>query len=224
MSHVLTFGLHNLYDEHGDPTAFADVIAWTEAIPRTVRQRLGLQRPPAKDYRTYAPREIPGVALSWKDNIIEIQDKGFRIAHPGSSKTPKTPQRGTVWVDGVHILTRIPFRFIAGHRINNAFFQMDGKPDRGGNPERRRLWAHHQAMDAKLTGVAEAAHRVVVIGEDGNKPEGEVFLGLAETQHGYDRIGWSKDHRIRLQDVETLSREGSDHPRKRATFQISRSS
>ena len=207
-----TIGTHNLHDETGTPTFFADAIGFTEAIPERIRARK----------RTLQAAYTIRVCSHQKDLVMALRRRHYKVlgteyvpVHGGRAKV--TPHRGTFVVRTrrrVGRLRRARGRrevFLLAHRINAAH-----PPFKRGEPAFRvAMWSKHYATDAELVDTYEAAGWVVHLLGDLNTPKGVRGTTLPhEVGHGYDRVASTE----RLRDREYLGRKGSDHPRLRATI------
>lgn len=195
-----TIGTHNLHDLAGWPTPFADVILFTEAVPARVREFL------EPGYVVRACRWQKDLVIAWRRGTFVPTCTRYRLAHPGIPKV--TPRRGTFIIEG-H-LGGVPTALVAEHRINAAFPPFI----RGERLYRPRMWQLHTSITRRTVRRLLERGYVVLAGGDLNTPRGvSGYKGLLrEYGHGFDRIAAS----ARLEAVETLSREGSDHPRLRA--------
>jgi hypothetical protein len=214
---MLTIGTHNLHDQTGVPTFFADVIGFTEAIPVNIRARKRARW--AKVKARLAGYTIR-VCTHQRDLVVALRRRHYKVTatryhgvHGGVAKV--TPHRGTFVVETrrrVGKLRRAKGRrevFLLSHRINAAF-----PPYIRGEAEfRADCWGRHTATDDSLVADYLARGWVVHLMGDLNTPRGVRGTDLAfEVGHGFDRIASSEP----LVAVEYLSRMGSDHPRLRA--------
>lgn len=212
---TFTVGTHNLHDDAGMPTFFADVIGFTEAVPRRVRdRRRGLLgrvtvRMVARfsGYRVISRRANRSLVLAIRRDLFEVEEITYYRAHCGKAKV--TPSRGTLVVLATHRRTGSRCAFLLEHRINAAF-----PPYVRGEGELRRTdWETHQAMTLRLVKRYQDDGRFCVGFGDLNTPSA-VFgyrRELLEVGHGYDRLACTTSGR--WTGVERLSRVGSDHGR-----------
>lgn len=207
---MTTFGTHNLHDHDGEPTPFADIIFFTEAIPRRVRRAL---KP-----HGYVIAVCPwqrDLVIAWRRGVfIPDRNKLGRIkkryvpAHPGIPLV--TPHRGTFWINGSLADDAVKTTLLDEHRINAAF-----PPFKRGEPKLRpRFWRLHTRITLRVIRRRERLGALVLAGGDTNTPRGvSAYQGvLHEGGDHFDRVGSTQP----LEDVEYLSRKGSDHPRLRA--------
>lgn len=214
-----TIGTHNLHDETGIPTFFADAIGFTEAIPSTIRARM---RARWANARARLAGYTMRVCSHQRDLVMALRRRHYKVTrtryvpvHGGRAKV--TPHRGTFVVETIRRKGRLRRPrgrrevFLLAHRINAAF-----PPFKRGEAQfRADRWTDHAATDAALARKYRAAGWVVHILGDLNTPRGVKGTRLPhEVGHGFDRIGST----VRLRRVQYLSRKGSDHPRLRATI------
>lgn len=211
---LFTIGTHNLHDEAGVPTLFADVIGFTEAIPPTIRARVRSARARAKarlaGYRVLTCPRQRDLVLVVRRRLIKVTDAWYEPVHGGIPKV--TPHRGTWVVEGVLRRTGQPVRLVLSHRINAAF-----PPYKRGEPViRRERWVKHTALDVRVIGDGVRRGRVVIAMGDLNTPRGVngyPGAGVQEAGGGLDRLAVAGGRFDGPTDV--LSRKGSDHPRLR---------
>lgn len=205
-----TIGEHNLHDEAGLPAPFADVLLFCEAIPPTIRQRLGS--------RLRGRRVL--VCRDQKDLVVVVDTKQFKVtgtlyflAHKGIEKV--TPHRGTFVVKTVHRRTGRKVAFVLEHRINSWW-----KNERGERALRADLWHEHTDMTLRIIGDLKRENHAVFAGGDLNvPPRVKGYLGhLVEINTALDRLAHSRD--VALFDFERLSPLGSDHHRIKATAEL----
>lgn len=214
-----TIGTHNLWDERGIPTFFADAIGYTEAIPSTIRARKRARWAKAKGRLSgYTIR----VCSHQRDLVMALRRRHYKVlgtsyvrVHGGRAKV--TPHRGTFVVRTRRrkgVLRRPKGRrevFLLTHRINAAFPPYK----RGEALFRRNRWTEHEQTDAELVEHYRAMGAVVHLLGDLNTPHGVDGTTLPyEVGHRYDRIASTR----RLYAVVRMSRAGSDHYRWRATY------
>ena len=201
---MTTLGTHNLHDHTGTPTAFADVILFTEAIPARITAALG------DDYDIHVCRWQKDLVVATRKGTFELGSQRYTPAGPGIRKI--TPRRGTYELTGR--LNGEPAVILVEHRINAAFPPFR----RGEGWFRSAMWKFHTAATLRRIRHHKRKGRLVLAGGDLNTPNGtwgykgtlhEVGNGIG---HGYDRLGCTRP----LEGVEELSRMGSDHPRLRA--------
>lgn len=210
----LTIGTHNLHDEAGVPTLFADVLFFTEAIAPTIRarvkRRVARTRVALAGYRVVSAPENRTVVVAVKRRLIKVTGKEWHGAHGG--KAGLTPARGTLLVRGVMRGTGQPVSLLAEHRINDSW-----KPSARELAFRKKCWRKHTDLTKRLASREIAAGRTVFAGGDTNTVRSmSAYEGvLVEAGHALDRLGVSPDMNITA--AEVLSRRGSDHPRVRAT-------
>lgn len=199
-----TVGAHNLHDETGTPTFFADVQVFTEAIPARIRAAL------PKTHRMVVCKRQPDLVVVYDRRIFRRQLRPLRYAKYVDGWAGVTPNRGTFTVPLIHRATKRKVRVNAEHRINAAF-----PPYVRGEPDfRREHWHEHTAGTLKIMERQDAKGFLVVSAGDDNTPNGvRAYPGWDETGEHFDRIGSN----ARLSGLDVLSRVGSDHPRIRAT-------
>lgn len=216
---MTTIGTHNLHDETGVPTFFADAIGYTEAIPGTIRARKRARW--AKAAARLAGYTIR-VCSHQCDLVMALRRRHYKVlgteyvaVHGGVAKV--TPHRGTFVVRTRRRTGRLRRArgrrevFLLAHRVNAAFPPFK----RGEARDRQQWWTAHERTDAELANQYRAAGWVVHILGDLNTPHGVRGTRLPhEAGVGFDRIAST----VRLRDRQYLSRKGSDHPRLRATI------
>jgi hypothetical protein len=200
-----TIGAHNLHDEKGTPTLFADVIVFTEAIPDKIARVIQ-----GTTYRMAICLPQPDLVVVYNTNTIRRD----RLHRPRYAKYVDgwalvTPNRGTFTVPLIHRATKRRIRLNAEHRINAAF-----APFVRGEPTfRAAKWKSHTAGTLATMHRQDAAGLLVVSAGDDNTPYGvRAYPGFHEVGEHFDRIGSNAE----LSHLQVLSREGSDHSRIRA--------
>lgn len=206
---TLTVGAHNLHDQAGRPTPFADLVLFTETDPRRLMRRFHS----LAGYALLVCKRQPDLAIAYRRRLFEPTGSDYRLAHSGVAGV--TPHRGTWAVDG--ILAGVDATLVVEHRINAAFPPYV----RGEATFRRRCWETHTAMTLGWVRELDRAGQLVVSGGDANTPHGEkAYRGaLDEIGRSLDRLAVTRK-RANLRDAEYLGRVGSDHPRLRATLEI----
>lgn len=207
-----TLGTHNTHDEAGRVTLFADAVGYTEAIGRNVRQRVAARasriRARFGGYRVRVCRRQRDLVFVCRRKVWRITRTRYEPVHGGRAEV--TPHRGTFVIEAERIATGSPEVFLIAHRINAAFHPWI----RGEAAYREEKWEDHARADDRL-----AAHylargfEVHALGDVNTPPKVLGFAALPwEVGRGFDRIASTLD----LDEVEYLSRAGSDHPRLRA--------
>ena len=121
-----TIGTHNLHDETGVPTWFADAIGFTEAVPSTIRARKRARWAKARARLAgYAIR----VCSHQRDLVMALRRRHYKVlgtsyvpVHDGKAEV--TPHRGTFVVRTQRrtgLLRRARGRrevFLLAHRVN----------------------------------------------------------------------------------------------------------
>lgn len=211
MGATFTVGTHNLADEHGLPTAFADVLGYTEAAVLGLRARYAEWREKRRLIVCQAQRSL---ALSLKKDLFRVTERMYLRAHEGRAGV--TPARGTFVVKTIHRPTGRKVAFVLEHRINAAFPPFV----RGEAAFREACWDNHQKITLNAIRVLKQENYTVFAFGDLNTPSDvEGYAGrLTELGHGYDRIACSRD--AALADFQRLSRVGSDHHRIKATAEL----
>jgi hypothetical protein len=203
---VTTLGTHNLLDHVGTPTAFADVILFTEAIPARVIAALG------DDFDVHVCRRQKDLVVATRKGLFAKRLERYFPAGPGVRKV--TPHRGTYELVGR--MNDQTVAIIVEHRINAAFAPFR----RGEGWFRSAMWKFHTGITLSRVRYHKRKGRLVLAGGDLNTPRGvSGYKGTlhevgASGGHGYDRLGSNGP----LLNVEVLSRMGSDHPRIKATI------
>jgi hypothetical protein len=209
-----TFGTHNLHDEAGVPTFFADILIFCEAIAPTIIAK-------AKQKAAHAKARLAGytvvVCAQQRDLVVAFRRRDWKIA--GRSYTqyvvgrPEvSPNRGTFLVFLEHRRTGVLVVVVAEHRINAAF-----RPwIRGERVFRTAMWRKHTDGTLETIQRLEDSGYLVLAGGDDNTPQGVSAYErhLTEVGDHFDRLAVSRAGS--LDNVENLSRQGSDHYRLRA--------
>lgn len=207
-----TLGWHNLEDEHGLPTAFADACGYCEVDVPSLRDR---HREWREKRQLIVCKQQRSLALSLKrDQFRVVETLCFR-AHDGKAKV--TPARGTFVVKTIHRPTGRRVAFLLEHRINASF---PGQTDRGEREFRAARWREHRDLSLRVIRLLKHENYAVFAMGDLNTPSSvEGYDGhLVELGHGYDRIACSRD--AGLSDFRRLPRVGSDHHRIKATADL----
>lgn len=221
--HVFTFGTHNLHDEAGVPTFFADVVVFTEAIAPTIvalaQQKLAHAKGRLRGYRIVVCREQPDLVIVFRRRLFKRRG-GYGYKRIVDGRERVTPNRGTMWQPLEHRATSTLFDVMVEHRINGAF-----PPYIRGEAEfRHKSWRRHTAWTCGLIHrlttppARDDLHgHVVLSAGDLNVPRDQAgYPGVVDVQElGEDlqrlavtpRWKWSMDR------FRQLSRKGSDHPR-----------
>lgn len=221
MDHV-TIGTHNLEDEQGIPTFFADVVFFTEAVPRRIRDRLAglLGRARARHRARLSGIRIiratgnRSLAIAFPTSWLELVSKEYHRAHGGRAGV--TPGRGTFVAKCRTRDTDRKVALIDEHRINAAFPPFV----RGEALFRAGCWEKHTELTLRLADQLELEGYLVLIGGDPNTPRDvPAYQGeLREAGAGKDRLGCTKT--ARLTGATHYSGKGSDHRRFLATVHL----
>lgn len=210
-----SFGTHNLHDDAGVPTFFADVVLFTEAIPRTIRAKLRARRARLRartlgGYTIRVCKKQRDLVVALKRRRYKVTGTRYDLAHLGRAGV--TPHRGTFAVETIERDTGHLVVFIVEHRINAAFPPYV----RGEDEFRAARWQEHTALTLEVIEGYLRGEWEVRVGGDVNTPTkvlGYDWPGLLhEYGQGFDRLASSS----KLHNAERLSRKGSDHPRLRA--------
>lgn len=222
-----TFGTHNLHDDVGIPTFFADAVGFTEAIfpkikAKGAKSRLRRAKHALSGYRVLTCKQQHDLVCALKRQHYKVIGQEYIRVHGGLEKV--TPARGE-WavetIERVGLLRRAKGRrvvFIWGHRINAAF-----PPHiRGEARLRGSHWMKHDIISNEMIQRYLDEGWEVRAGGDMNTPKnrlgGEWVMAYGALPHEvgegeFDRLGSSEP----ISDVTVLSRKGSDHARLRAT-------
>jgi hypothetical protein len=212
-----SFGTHNLHDDAGVPTFFADVVLFTEAIAPTIidkaRARRATLQARLSGYTIRVCREQRDLVVALRRRHYKVTGVRYERAHPGRAGV--TPHRGTFAVETIERATGDRVVFIVEHRINAAF-----KPwVRGEKVFRQNMWHRHAGISERMIASYVADAWKVRAGGDLNTPRLVHGYGLSVHQGhvvefgpGLDRLASSDG----IRNGEILSRRGSDHPRLRA--------
>lgn len=208
-----TRGTHNLHDEAGIPTFFADVLFFTEAIPPTIRARARARFANAtgrlSGFTVRTCKRQRDLVIALRRRLYRVTGERYELAHGGVAEV--TPHRGTYVVEAVErrgLKRRVAF--ICEHRINAAFPPFI----RGEGHFRETRWREHTDLTLGLISAYRRDGWVVYAGGDLNTPPGvSGYKGrLHEVGKRLDRLGGSEP----LVDVQVLDAKGSDHPRLKA--------
>ncbi|NUO57300.1 MAG: hypothetical protein HOV78_11590 [Hamadaea sp.] len=216
---ALTVGAHNLHDEHGLPTFFADVVFYSEAVPYLIRQR---RRELIREYRRaravgFRVKGTPlnhSLAIAVNTRVLTPVSKEYHRAHRGIKKV--TPSRGTLILKCRTVDTDRKVALVGEHRINAAFPPYV----RGEQITRQKFWGEHTEMTLALVDELEAEGHFVIAGGDLNTPHdiSGYESHLLEQGHGLDRLGCSEEGH--WSEFARLNPVGSDHHRIRATLTL----
>lgn len=213
-----TLGTHNLHDEAGVPTFFADVLIYTEAIPATIRARAAQRWAHAKarlaGYVIVVCREQPDLVVAFRRRLFKYKANGYTKYVDGRPKV--TPNRGTFTV---YVQTREPrgkpVAIDAEHRINAWH---PSQPDRGERVFRDGAWHQHTSGTwEKIRRQLDSGY-LVLAGGDTNTPGSVNAYPTYMRERGVklDRLAAS----VPIGPAQEKSRKGSDHPRLVATVTL----
>lgn len=211
-----TLGTHNLHDEAGVPTFFADIIIFTEAIAPTIIAKVKQKWAHVKG-RLLGYRIV--VCKQQRDLVVAVRRKHFKVVGKGYQQVVKgwagvTPNRGTFVLYLKDRETEKAITVVAEHRINAAFAPWI----RGEKVFRMKAWRTHTDHTIRVINRLKNSGFLVVAGGDLNIPDGVSGYEGALHERGdhFDRLGASG--RIGL--AQYLSKQGSDHPRLRTTVYL----
>lgn len=227
MNESFTLGTHNLHDEAGVPTFFADVIIFTEAVAPTIvakaRQKLAHAQGRLRGYRIAVCHQQPDLVIAYRRRLFKaagpISYNQYVDGVPGV-----TPNRGTGMqiLELRHVYQLVPVVF--EHRINAWH---SSQPDRGERVFRRRMWMKHTSGTLDILERLRDSIGLALAGGDVNTPDGIAGYsldGVLERGDHLDRLALARDRKHRraeLGPATYLSRKGSDHPRVRVTVRLS---
>jgi hypothetical protein len=206
-----TLGAHNLHDEAGRPTEFADVVLFCEAVVPSIRERMGRW---VRGLRLLHPEDQPDLAILLPRRLFKVTDRYYFLAHKGITKV--TPRRGTFVLKTIHRKTGRKVAFVLEHRVNAAF-----PPFKRGHAKiRAALWRQHTNLTLGVIADLKVENYAVFAGGDLNTPpDVKGYEGsLVEVNTALDRLAHSRD--AALVDFERLSAAKSDHHRIRATAEL----
>lgn len=207
-----SFGTHNLHDDEGVPTLFADVVLFTEAIPPTIRAKVRARRAMLQarltGYTVRVCRQQRDLVVVLRRRHYKVTGVHYELAHKGRPQV--TPHRGTFAVETIERATGRRVAFVDWHPINAAWPPFI----RGEGDFRRRCWWDHHALTMRMIHRYLEAGWEVRAGGDANTPRDVHPYAdmLNEFGRGLDRLASSSP----IRNAEVLSRKGSDHPRLRA--------
>ena len=213
----ITFGTHNLHDEAGLPTFFADVVGYCEAIGVTVRKRARRLRTKAalSGYRVLVCEQQRDLVAAIKRSKYKVTGQKYIKVVDGRKLV--TPNRGEWAIETVRRVgpLRRPIGrkevFIFGHRVNAAFPPYI----RGESIFRAAAWERHDNVSNAMIQAYLDAGWVVRAGGDANtpkrRPEVDAYSALgAEVGRGeFDRLASSEE----ILEFRLMSRKLSDHKR-----------
>ena len=203
---LITIGTHNTLDGKADESGFADVIVFTEAVPREVRREL------EKTHKVWACQQQKDLVLAVAKRLNpKMLDQEYKLSNFGIPKV--TPKRGT-WMPRLELLGVVT-SIVIDHRINAAFAPWI----RGEKIIRQRFWKRHTRKTKALIRKAKGRGDVVVYGGDPNTPKQISAVGNTlnwEVGDGKDRLASNRQ----ITNVKVLSKDGSDHHRLRGTIQL----
>lgn len=215
------WGGHNLHDQAGVPTMFADAVIFTEAIPHTIQDDLGRPTTHQAAARTRLRltghtvavcRQQPDLVFVCRRRLFKITGQSYKRYVIGRPKV--TPNRGTWVLFTIHRPTGRQVAFVGEHRINAGFWPWI----RGEARFRETSWETHTQGTLDTIERLHDSGWTVCAGGDLNTPHGvSGYHGtLHEVGTSLDRLGST----ARIGGFESLSRKGSDHPRVRATVRL----
>jgi hypothetical protein len=198
-------GSHNQGDEAASPDSGWDVQCLTE--------RSSDAQPNWAD--RHKSRMLKGLAIDWNPDVLDVRRKDSFIAHYGIPKV--TPNRGTLWIEATLTTAAwIDVAVVCSHRINDN----DGSDHPVTKWIRRRRWDRHDRKDRRLFRRLERRGFLVLYGGDINDRTAGIEPLVRELNGRYDALGHSVDKRLRLCGITTGGRDGSDHQRFTATYEI----
>lgn len=207
-----TLGTHNLHDDAGRPSMFADLGLFTEAIPHSVRDRLHLS------HRIVVCQQQRDLVVAVRRSLMEVTSTSYACFVEGREGV--TPHRGTFTVWGRFRDSDQLVAVNCEHRINAAF-----RPwIRGERTFRQAAWRRHTSGTLDLLERQADSGYLVLAGGDVNTPagiDGYSMSGVVERGARLDRLA-VLPHRqpLRVGPAKYLSRKGSDHPRLRVTVRL----
>lgn len=192
-------GCHNLHDDTGTPTFFADLLLFTEAIPSLIADKL------PRHYRMSVCKQQRDLVVAYNKELFRFLSSEYIPIHDGVPEV--TPHRGIYVAYLEHLPTGRLVAVVLEHRINAAFFPFI----RGEARFRRANWRKHTSHALELIRDLKKLGVIVVAGGDVNTPRGRRGYRrvLREVGKHFDRL--ASNHKLR--NVAVLSRMGSDHPR-----------
>lgn len=210
---TFTWGTHNLHDEAGTPTMFADAIGFTEAIPATIRARLARAHLRLTGHVIRVCHQQPDLVFVARRRLFKVTGTSYDRFVDGVPKV--TPNRGTFTVYTTYRISGVSIPFVIEHRINAAFEPWV----RGERLFRQTAWHKH------TRGTLDILARLLT---SGYRPCAGGDLNTPPTVQGYGRVIWHEEGHgfdrlasiFRTSDFEVLSRKGSDHPRVRVTVHV----
>lgn len=211
---TFTLGAHNLHDEAGVPTFFADVIVFTEAIPKGIRARARARWAHTQGrlagYRIVTCHAQPDLVVAVRRRLFKVTAVSYTRYVDGVRKV--TPNRGTFIVFATHRPTGKPWGIPAEHRINAWH---PSQPDRGERAFRASAWRRHTAGTIRTLIRLKDSGFEIAGGGDTNTPK-----NVPAYADDFHEAGTSLDRVVStcpIGDVEYLHNQGSDHPRLRVT-------
>lgn len=150
-------------------------------------------RPPARMVRHQA-RGIKGVAIDYDPDVLDVRRKGSRLAHLGMAGF--SPNRGTLWVAGVHVESGRKVAVVCSHRINDP----DGD-QRAFGPVRRVLWNTHAFVDRGIIRDLEDRGYLVFYGGDLNHRTDPMAPLVRDLDGVYDALAHSDRPAVRLERI-----------------------
>lgn len=195
-----TVGTHNLHDEAGEPSLFADLIVFTEAIPAKIAALVK-----GTPFRMLVCRQQPDLVVVYDSRIFRRQfGKLLRYVKYVDGWAHVTPNRGTFTVPLVVKAVRRRARVNAEHRINAAFDPFI----RGEAVFRAAKWREHTDGTLDIMRRQDEAGLLVISAGDDNTPHGvRAYPGYCEAGAHFDRIGSNAV----LRSVKVGPKRGSDH-------------
>jgi hypothetical protein len=220
---AFSFGTHNLHDEAGVPTFFAEVLIFCEAIAPTIiakaKQKLAHIEGRLGGYRIVVCAQQRDLVVAFRRRHWQITGRSYTRYVNGWAGV--SPNRGTFLVFLRHRATGLLVVVVAEHRINAAFppyVRSKGAPKE--THFRVVSWRTHTTGTLETCARLEDSGFLVLAGGDENTPHGVSAYEnqLREVGNHFDRLAIS--HAGQLDNVEVLSRERSDHNRLRAEARL----
>lgn len=206
-----TLGTHNLHDNAGTVTPFADALLFTEFPVTPGRRAVQVARLRVAGYAVIACKPQPDLVIALRRRLFAYRSSSYERFVDGVPKV--TPNRGTFTVFAKHRASDVMQAFLCEHRINAAFPPYI----RGERAFRHASWSLHThgtlSIIRRLLGSGFPVHA----GGDLNTPahvDGYRLEQLHERGRSLDRLASSSQ---RISAAEYLGASGSDHPRLRAT-------
>lgn len=215
-----TVGTHNTLHGRAHFTPFAAIIGWQEVTDP--RDRAKLRRQLGRKYQSYIPRtdDAAAIPISWKRRSFTYLTSRSVKTHGGKYRV--SPSR---WINIVHLRQRSTGRRVIV--VNTHFVSEAFRPGASHRAWRLRAWYAHRADLYRVVSQIRARrpHAALLLVGDFNRNRYLAFrswrmypMKLGPGSHPKDQMYAAVPAHGGC--VERLTKEGSDHWRRRARIRI----